>query len=137
MLEKGGVIFQKGKGYIEDGCKDFNQLWDVALENERKLDMLIAHLGLEVVTGMRIEKKETPNTENAGLEATYAKSLRALVFEGAREDHTPPRTKCMALMDALEPIISEIARLKAIAHTHDSNAEVNGVPLAARPSEAV
>ena len=57
LLEKGGVIYQKGNGYINDGCRDFSALWDIVRRNERKLDMLIEHLGLKFVSDMRIENK--------------------------------------------------------------------------------
>lgn len=56
MLEKGGVIVQKGPSYTDDKCKDFSNLWRLAFENDRRIDLLLEHLGLKISTHARIEK---------------------------------------------------------------------------------
>ena len=63
LLEKGGVIYQKGNGYINDGCRDFSVLWDIVRKNEEKLDMLIEHLRLEMGYRYVITNKGSINDE--------------------------------------------------------------------------
>ena len=57
MLEKGGVIYQKGDKFVSDGCKDFNRLWSMIQEYEIKLDMLLQYLDLEIKKDWHIENK--------------------------------------------------------------------------------